>query len=339
MSEKSIWENRRMMLTEPLARQLASAALCQFGFDVEECKIIVDHLIDATARGQVWGGLPRILVIADRYARKKHVRRELPVRRETAISCALDGADTLGYLAAYEATIIAIEKATAHGVGIASVNNTFYSGNLSYYIEVATRAGLVAMAAGNGDATLAPHGSRQKLLGTNPMAFGFPSLNDPVIWDASASSLTHSEVRTRQHTGSELPAGGAIDERGRPTCDPAAALRGALLPWGGHRGSGLAMVVQLLGVLAGSEPVIAKGGGFGFFIQAIRPDLLTDPEEFKQRVCSLAEAVRLSDPSAEGPPRMPYERSLANRRSRSGSWIDVPDAVYAALNAIAHGPR
>jgi LDH2 family malate/lactate/ureidoglycolate dehydrogenase len=324
-----------MQLTEFEARSVGGRALARLGYDAEEQDTIFDHLIDSASRGQPWGGLPRVLVFADRIGVGGHRRQEPTITRDTPISCSMDARGTIGYLAGPHAARLAIAKALESGIGIVGVANTFYTGNLSYYAEMAARQGLISLVAGNGDPSLAPYGSREAILGTNPIAFGFPSVGDPVVWDASASSITHSELKTRVRMGSQLEKGAAVDRKGRYTTDPTAVLEGgAVLPWGGHRGSGLAIAVQLLGALAGSEAVVPAGGGFALFIQAMRPDLLSDPDEFGVKVAQLGDAVRSSQPSVDGPPRMPYDGSLARRRSRRGAWIEVSDSIYRELIAL-----
>ena len=115
------------------------------------------------------------------------------------------------------------------------------------------------------------------------------------------------------------------------------ALKGAFATWGGHKGSGLALVVQMLGALAGSPFIPPDLAEFGIFILAMRPDLLTSANEFRAGVSEFADTVRQARPIAGGPPvRMPFDRSRAERARRiADDAIEVEDAVYAALLSIA----
>jgi LDH2 family malate/lactate/ureidoglycolate dehydrogenase len=186
---------------------------------------------------------------------------------------------------------------------------------------------------------VAPHGASEGRLGTNPICFGFPSAEEPVIWDVGTSAIMHAEVMLAHRLGRQLPDGVAFDTGGRPTRDPAAALDGAFAAWGGHKGSGLAIVVQLLGGLAGAPFIPPDLADFGFVIVAIRPDLLTSAGQFTSGVAAFARAVRASRPVDGGPAvRMPFDRSRDERRGRlDADVIDVPDFVYAALVDIASG--
>ena len=115
------------------------------------------------------------------------------------------------------------------------------------------------------------------------------------------------------------------------------ALAGAFAPWGGHKGSGLAIVVHLLGMLAGSPVMPPELAQFGFLIVTIDPGALTPAEQWKADVAAYADAVRAARPVPDGPPvRMPFDRSREERRRRlAEDAIDVADTVYEALQTIA----
>jgi LDH2 family malate/lactate/ureidoglycolate dehydrogenase len=208
---------------------------------------------------------------------------------------------------------------------------------LSYYAEMATDRGLVLMIASNASPWVAPHGGTEGRFGTNPICFGFPSDAEPIIWDIGTSAIIHAEVVLAGRLGQKLPEGVAFDAAGAPTRDPAAALAGAFAPWGGHRGSGLALVVQLLGMLAGSPSMPGEVTDFGFLAIAIQPDLLTDPAVFQHEVAAYADSVRATRPLREGEKvRVPFERSRVDReRRRASNQIDVADAVVTALQALS----
>src|SRR4030095_9322638 len=137
--------------------------------------------------------------------------------------------------------------------------------------------------------------------------------------------------------GTPLPEGVAFDAEGNPTRDPTAALAGAFAPWGGHKGSGLAIVVQLLGMLAGSPVIPPDLAQFGFLIVAIDPAVISDAERWKADVAAYADAVRGARPVPGGPPvRMPFDRSREERRRRfTADAIEVPDSIYQALRDVA----
>ena len=183
-----------MKLNLSEARTLAVAALKALDLNDEAASATADHLVDAALRGVTFGSLPRILAIAEKMQEGDN-RRPIRVIRETPVSALLDGGDQVGYYVAHRATRMAIEKAKKSGIAIVGANNTFYTGLFAYYMEMVTREGLVAMAIGNGPAVVAPEGAIDPRLGTNPIAFGFPSASgDPVIWDIGTCAIMHGEV-------------------------------------------------------------------------------------------------------------------------------------------------
>jgi LDH2 family malate/lactate/ureidoglycolate dehydrogenase len=325
-----------MEMAIPEARELAIRALMSIGFDRDQAEVTADHLIDAAMRGVTFGSLPRILAIADKLAESDD-RKPMRVVRETPVSALVDGGDQVGYVVAHRATALAVEKAKQSGIAIVGANNTWYTGLFAYYLEMATREGLMAFAAGNGPAVVAPEGALDARLGTNPIAFGFPSTGDPVIWDIGTCAIMHGEVLLHRRLGEQLPEGVAHDKDGRATRDPTAALAGAIKTWGGHKGSGLSTVVQLLGAMC-DAPVISPGmREMAYLIVAIDPKLLMPDGEYPARVADLSDRIRGARPiDAAKPIRMPYDRSVASRRKaiRRGT-IEVPDPVRDALERMA----
>ena len=325
-----------MRLTIPEAHQLVSRVMRGLGHDAGDAGIIADHLIDCELRGQGYGGLARAISIAERIERMGDRRRPIRVLHETPVSARLDGGDHIGYVVAHRATRLACEKAAEAGIAVVGASDTWYTGMLSYYAEIAAARDLVSMIASNASPWVAPYGATVGRLGTNPICFGFPSATEPVVFDAGTSAIIHAEVMLARRLGVELPANVAFDEEGRPTRDPAAALAGALAVWGGHKGSGLATVVQLLGILAGSPPIPGDLAGFGYLIIALRPDLMGPAVVFQENVSEFAEAVRSARPVAGGGGvRMPFDRSRHERAQRlKENAIDVPDAIVEQLEKI-----
>jgi delta1-piperideine-2-carboxylate reductase len=328
-----------MRLTISEAHQLAARVMATLGHDAADSELIADHLMDCELRGQGYGGLARAISIAERMQRQGDHRRPISILHQTPVSARIDGGDHIGYIVAHRATSIAIEKAEAAGIAVVGASDTWYTGMLSYYAEMAAARGLVSMIASNASPWVAPHGATEGLLGTNPICFGFPSADEPVIFDAGTSAIIHAEVTLARRLGNDLPENTAFDRDGLPTRDPAAALAGAFATWGGHKGSSLGIVVQLLGILAGSPPIPPELAGFGYIIIAMRPDLMGPAETFRQSVSAFAKAVRSARPVAGGSPvRMPFDRSRRERERRlSQNAIEIPDALVTQLERVVTG--
>lgn len=322
-----------MLLTIERARALAEAAMASVGHTPTESEIIADHLIDCELRGLSFGGLARALSIIERIEGTPTPRRPITVLRETATSAAIDGGDQVGYLVGHHATEMAIKKTKQSGMAVVGAKETWYTGMFSYYLERITKAGLFGMIAGSAPPRVAPHGGTEGRFGTNPIAFGFPSTGTPIIWDIGTSGLVSGEVMLRMRLGELLPEGSAFDEMGHPTRDPASALSGAFSVWGGHKGSGLAMVIQLLGMMCGAAAAPPIVRDCGFFLFTADPGLLTSADDYKQRVTDYAESLRSTRPLEEGKPvRVPFERSDAERSRRlAANTIEVADPIYESL--------
>ncbi len=326
-----------MQLTIIEAETLCAQAMIALGHTPGEAAIITDHLIDCELRGISYGGLARALSIADRVGQFGLSDRRIAIVKETPVSATIDGADQVGYLVADRAIDIAIGKARETGLAVVGANETWYTGMFSYYLERVTKAGFAGMIAGSGGQIVAPSGGTEGRFATNPIAFGFPTVNAPIIWDIGTSAVTLAEVILAMRTGGQLKEGLAYDADGKPTRDPGAALAGrAFSVWGGHKGSGLAMMVQLLGMLAGADAAPVGLRDCGLFALVVDPGLLTSGEDFARRASAYADSVRATRPvDPTNPVRVPFERSAAERdRRRAGGVIVVADEVAAGLRAI-----
>jgi LDH2 family malate/lactate/ureidoglycolate dehydrogenase len=329
-----------MILTLDESRRLLTGSMRAIDYTAEEAEAIADHLLDCELRGLGYAGLARALTIVE-YVRKLDLKRTpIEVLHETAVSARFDGANNVGYVVADRATNVAIAKAQANGLSIVGAARTFYTGMFSYYLERLAAAGLCGMIAGSGLSVVAPYGGTEARFCTNPIAFGFPTDGVPLIWDIGTSNLTHAEVILARRSGKELPTGLAYDAAGNATTDPDAVLSGgALTVWGGHRGSGLALTVQVLSMLAGQVNMFKPSDDpidCGFFLFAFDPALFGSADAFRSSVSDFIRVMngtRPIDPAR--PVRVPFARSAALReeRRRDGA-IDVPDLVVANLRAI-----
>ena len=328
-----------MILSIRDARSLIEDVMATVGHTRAEAAIIADHLIDCELRGLTYGGLPRALSVVDRIRDTATARQPITLRQETPLSASLDGGDQVGYLVGRRATEIAIDKARGSGVAVVGASRTWYTGMYSYYLEMVTAAGFAGMIAGSSAQFVAPHGGTEGRFGTNPIAFGFPSAGTPVIWDIGTASLMIGEAILARRLGESLPEGRAFAPDGQPTRDPDAALKGAFAVWGGHKGSGLAMVVQLLGMMAGQATAPAAQRDSGFFILVVDPALFGPADDFQRRVAEYADSIRATRPlDPNAPVRVPFDRSIAERARRTAAdAIEVSELVHAALLRIAAG--
>jgi L-2-hydroxycarboxylate dehydrogenase (NAD+) len=216
------------------------------------------------------------------------------------------------------------------------VNNTWFSGRCAYYVERAALQGFVAMHTTNVTARVAPYGGIDRLMGTNPFAIAFPSEDDPLIIDIGTSSTSWGDVVLARTKGEPLPEGVAVDAQGRSTVDPGAALEGAFLPWGGQRGSGLSLAIQLLGILAGSAPVIHDVSNYGLFFLVIDPEILLPGGQYKARVSELRREIAANRPrKGTTKVRVPGDGSLRRRKEAlAAGVVKIDERVYGRIVAL-----
>ena len=322
------------------AEALITSGLLKLGYNSASTATITHHLLDSELRGYGVAGLARVLSIADRLAGKPPAQTTTTTRSAPA-TAQIDGQDSLGYLVAYEATKVAIEKCKANGVAAVGASGTWYTGMLSYYAEMAAKEDLVAIVASNCTAWVAPEGGYRPMFGTNPYCVGFPAGDGqpPVIYDIGTSKIIHADIVLAKRLGRELPPGSAYDKEGKETIVPSEALEGAMRVWGGHRGSGMAITVQLLGVVAGSAAFPPNLEGFGFMIVMVDPANFRPIEEFKKEVDVYSKAMREGPPLEESKAlRMPFERSFGIReQNREKGEIEVEEGIVQKLKALIDG--
>jgi LDH2 family malate/lactate/ureidoglycolate dehydrogenase len=329
-----------MQLSFAEAKALAVDVLAAHGMPPDHAGIVADHLIDAAGAGHAFAGLPRVMALVE-HLKDHPAGRPITVTDRSASSAVIDGAGNNGYVT----SIIGIDKAMAlaraSGVGVVGIRNTWFSGRLAYYVERAAREGFVAFHTANTQARVAPAGGIDRVFGTNPVAFAFPCDPEPLVIDFGTSMTTWGNVLLRRKLGQELDPGSAVDREGNSTLDPSAALEGAFLPWGGHRGYGLALVVQVLAMMAGGKMVAEEVTDSGFFFLVIDPSLLGSAEDFKANVTALVAHIEASRP-APGTDRVRVHGrgSLAKRaKAQAAGMIEVDQAVYDTLITLRHGPK
>jgi len=320
----------RINLSVADARNLAESALRGIGYDDGEARIVADHVIDAALCGYEYSGLAKILNIPES-AHFKLPRRPVKVMRETDVSLAFDGGNNCGMLSLYYAAEAAIRKASAHGIALVSMTDAWMSGRSAYYVEMIAKAGLVAIHTAASSRLVAPPGGARAVLGTNPIAIAIPSSREPVVLDIGTSAFMMTEVMLRERLGELLPEGVAIGPGGEPTRDPALARRGALLPFGGYKGFGLALMIQALGLLGGAE----QEDDPGYLFIAFRPDVLGPVDVFNRRVTALIERIKAT-PRQPGIDeiRIPSERAFRTRERLLRDGLTIDRLVFDALVAL-----
>lgn len=302
------------------ARRLSTAALMKAGMDDHEAEIITDILLEAEMRGRPTHGLIRLSGIVS--SAVEQIDARVRVVREDGHYALIDGDGKFGYIAAHYAMELAIKKAEEHGLALVGVKNSGHSGMIGYYARMALKHDLIGIVVCNTRPMVAAWGGIDAVFGTNPIAVAIPSNEQPLVLDMSTSSVTFGNLLVATREGKELPEGSALDAAGQPTVDPEEARDGVFLPFGGHKGFGLGLVVQILaGALVDTQ--ILKTGGI--LLMVIDPGIFLPVDKFKKQVASYVDFVK-SSRKANGVEDIliPGERSEQHRQEcmRRGLSLD-----------------
>ncbi|GII76001.1 delta(1)-pyrroline-2-carboxylate/Delta(1)-piperid eine-2-carboxylate reductase [Sphaerisporangium rufum] len=312
------------------AHRLAVGALTSLGYSEPEASAITDHLLAAEAAGITALGLRRISWIAEIIAAGAPPGDPSEVVPARGGCVLVDGHGGIGYLAADRAVAAAAESARAGGVAVAAVRDVFLTGSLRVYGDRLARQGLAGIITSSAaPAVVAPGPGGRRVLGTNPFAVFVPGHPVPLVFDTGVTSLTYSELARRAAAGEPIPAGCGLDRTGEPTTDAAAVLDGgAMLPWAGHRGFGLAVAVQALAMMAGGPAVPGGLAGCAMVIFAVDPRAL-DPAA---PVPDLGELAGVLDRAGGRPPGLRWAQA---QRAGREQGLRVEPATVTSLRELA----
>jgi LDH2 family malate/lactate/ureidoglycolate dehydrogenase len=238
-------------------------------------------------------------------------------------------------VATNNAVKLATELATEHGVGIVGSNHTFTSsGAIGYFARQIADAGYIGFVCVGTPPFVAPYGSAEPKLGTNPLSYAFPTNSSSVVFDTATAAMAYFGVVEAKLKGEPLPEGVGFDGEGNPTTDAAKALDGSVSTFAGHKGFGLSLLVQLLGGPFVDAAYIGqnKEKGAGTFVMAIDPSLLVGKDEYMERATELIEQVKSAKPLPGQKVVLPGERgdALAKQAEDTGE-IEIADAIWQEL--------
>jgi len=309
----------------------------------------------------------RVLVLADLFGLRTHGISRIPqylsrvpigginptadimVTKPAAALALVNGANGIGPVAGMAGLNAALDGARQAGIGAALVRGSNHFGPIMPYAWIAAEQGFATIIASNATTTIAPWGGRDTRLGNNPLGLGVPDpAGNHVILDMALSVAARAKIREHAARNAPIPGDWATDAEGRPTTDAAAALGGFLLPVGGHKGYGLAIMVDLFaGLLSGAaylthvkawdkQPEVAQDLGHIFI--AIDCAKLGTPDWLRGRMADFGEIIHTTPPAdASRPVLLPGERELTLLRQQRQHGIRVAAADLAKLQQLAQG--
>jgi L-2-hydroxycarboxylate dehydrogenase (NAD+) len=332
-------------------REFCARVFMHFGVPEDQATQAADVLGAADLRGIDSHGVARMSSYVELLSEGlTNPRPEIKIVRSTPSTATVDGDNGLGLVVGPRANQMAMEMAEKAGSGWISVRNTNHYGIAGYYVVKAAERDMIGWAMTNSSALVTPLWGMERMLGTNPIAIAFPGKQEPpIVIDMATCTAAYGKIEIALRKGEKIPTGWAIDNRGRVTNEPADVLAGgALLPLGsdrergGHKGYGLAMMVDLLsGALSGANwgpfappfalrqtiPTRSVGKGIGHFFGAMRVDGFIDSDSFKSQVDEYIRVFRATKPApgTSGPliPGDP-EREAECIRRKSGVPLVLP---------------
>jgi L-2-hydroxycarboxylate dehydrogenase (NAD+) len=252
----------------------------------------------------------------------------------------VDGQGGLGPVIARRAVDSALERVSDQGVVAVLLSRTNHLGMLAWYVERIARQGRLSIAMCTSEALVHAWGGRTAALGTNPIAVGIPAQPHPFVYDSATSAISMGQVHDLARRGKQLQPGWALDERGEATLDPTAAITGSIAPFGGPKGYGLGLAVELLiaavtgtalgadvhGTLDTDQPS-TKGDVFILF------DAVND--ERTDAISAYLNALRQSEPQAGFTSvRVPGDGSRERRAQASRDGIDFAQSLWRDIEAL-----
>lgn len=330
-----------MEIDRSRAVDVAADAFRAHGISDTDAGQTAEVLVSADARGKHSHGLLRL----PRFVRGiEHGNvdpdGDIEIVDERGGVATVSGGSRLGPVVASAAAGEAMDRADEYGVGTVGVHDSNHLGMLGYYTDQLQREGYVGIAMTNTEPAMPPYGGADPVLGTNPIAIGLPT--DPVFnLDMSTSAIARGTVLEKREAGESLPKGVALDADGQPTTNPAAALEGTILPFGGPKGSGLAIAVEVLaGGLVGAAMGKDVTGTYHTEDPCTKGDLFLalDPEALgsqgvTDRMSAFLRRLKQTETNATVTDiRLPGETSV--RRDRSRERVDIPADLWEDVTEL-----
>src|ERR1700738_4635839 len=321
------------------------------GSSLAEAAIVAEHLVEANLRGHDSHGVGMLVAyVRDLEAGTLRVNQTPEIVSDTGTISVWDARAGCVEVIARQAVEWAIEAAQKHGVAVNGLRNAHHVGRVGAYGEIAARAGMVALLFVNvasGAPPVAPFRGREGRFLTNPVCIAIPDHKntEPILLDFATSRVALGKVRVAHNAGKPMLDGALLDHAGQPTTDPSVMYsepRGVVLPFGEHKGSGLALVCELLaGGIVGSASVTTpmppeRGIINGMLSIVIDPARLSTRDSMMTEIDAMISWVKSAKPAdPDLPVLVAGEPERMARAERVANGIEIDDATWAQLSAIA----
>jgi uncharacterized oxidoreductase len=306
---------------------------------------VAESLVEANLTGHDSHGVIRVpYYVQAVQAGRIQPHGKVHVVRETATTAVLDCGHNFGQVGAERAVEVAAAKAGAHDVSVVVLERCGHVGRLGEYVVMLAEQGLMGLMVCNGlghGGSVAPYGGVGRALGTNPIAWGVPSVNGrPIFMDYATSACAQGKIQVAADEGKELPEGWLLDKNGQPTRNPRDQFDGGvMLPFGKHKGYALGVMVELLaGGLSGAGPVLMPDHlrCQGTMLWALNIEAFQPLDAFQDMTAGFARALK-GTPRAEGCDEilLPGEPEWRSKATRERAGIPMPQKTWDRLAETA----
>lgn len=334
------WNARRI-------EEFAAAVLEKTGLSDSEAMLFAESLVTADLRGVASHGVMRLGTYLKRIeAGTIKPNRRLKLCSETASTAVFDAQDGVGAVIGREMTDWCIRKAKETGCCVAAAKNGTHWGAASFYTAYAAEQRMIAIAFCNSEAAVVPYGGARPMLGTNPLSIAIPAwIHRPLVLDMATSMAARGKVVQAEKEGRKIPETWCVDANGASTTDPAEALKGAMLPFGGPKGYAISLIIDLIcsclgGALSSRETssfwsdcTRPQNVGYGMFLLDVEKYM--PAEVFGRRVDALLDEFKTCPPAPGfSEVLIPGEIEDANYEENLSKGIPLADSLIAELREI-----
>ncbi len=343
-----------MIIAHDKLRELTRRIVAAGGSGPDETEIVADHLLEANLRGHDSHGVGMLVAyVRDLGAGTLKANQAPEIVSDTGVVSVWDAHAGYGQVIARQATEAAIAAARKHGVAVNGLRNAHHIGRVGTYGEIAARAGMVSLHFVNvasGPPPVAPFGGREGRFLTNPVCIAIPgtATTAPILLDFATSRVAMGKVRVAHNAGKTMMDGALLDHEGKPSNDPGVMYadspdrRGVVLPFGEHKGSGLALICELLaGAIVGSATVATmtppeRGIINGMLTIVIDPTALSNRAAIEAEIDEMVAWVKSSAPDARGEKVLVAgEPEQVARAERMANGIYIDETTWGQLVEIA----
>ncbi|WP_456419650.1 L-sulfolactate dehydrogenase [Methanocaldococcus infernus] len=326
-----------MKIKPEMEKELIVDILKKYSLPEEDAEVVANCIVEADLKGFTSHGLGRFsYYIKALELGNLNPKPNIKVVKDLKATAIIDGDLGFGQVVGKKAMELAIKKAEEFGISAVSTRNSGHFGIASFYSEMAMERDLIGIVITNTEPAMAPYGGKTKILGTNPIAIAFKGNKYKFSLDMATSSIARGKILEALRKGMKIPEGCAINKEGKVTTDPKEALEGSILPFGGPKGYGLALAIEVLAAIGGGEVGSDVKGtanpeekcNKGDLFIVINPDFFIGKEEFKKKVDKVLEEIKRDNAL------IPGEIEENNKKKRLKEGIEVDENLYKMLKDI-----